>query len=422
MANGEKPRRHNASFQNANQLQQFENSLENLMLQIGVNRLQTDLVNEQRFDDYNFQNLVANFQMEEALRAYNHSANIYGLNQQAVDMEVAYQQQQIYSNADARLQELAYAQQDLDYQFAEDSINSSFQAANNSLMMKINQEQTLARDRQFGYEMQAQSIEQQNLRADATRELLQQKLATQKESGTAAASGRRGQSARLTQQSIESVAAIDQYSLYSQLDRGEESFAAITSNMADQKKSQDKIAAKERDKLTNDKDQIAQLFGLTVQEYEADTEKLGRMMIDTYSGIDAQLDLLAKQEFKSRIDLYARMPLPPRMPPRAKPPREIPYDKYTMPSRPIMMDHKVMGSAPKQEGRSGFGQFLGIAGLVAGAAGAVLTAGAALPVLAGAGGATGIAGSGIAFGANSGVWGAGLTGAGSVLGGLGTMF
>lgn len=411
MANGDKPRRHNASFQNANLAQQWENSLENLMLQIGVNRLQTDLVNEQRFDDYNFQNLLANFQMEEALRAYNHSANIYGLNQQAIDMEVAYQQQQIYSNADARLQELAYAQQDLDFQFAEDSINSSFQAANNSLMMKINQEQTLARDRQFGYDMQAQSIEQQNIKADARRELFQQTLNTQKESGRAAASGRRGQSARLTQQSIESVAAVDHYSLYSQLDRGDKSFAAVTSNMIDQKKSQDTIAAREKDKLANDKDQIAQLFGLTVQQYEADTEKLGRMMIDTYAGIDAQLDLLAKQEFKSRIDLYARMPLPPRMPPRAKPPREIPYDKYTMPSRPIMMSHKVMGSAPKQPKQSGFGQFLSIAGMVAAGVGTVLTAGAAAPAFMAAAPAAAAA---------QGIWGASLTAGGSILGGLGS--
>lgn len=408
MANGEKPRRHNASFQNANQLQQYENSLEDLMLQIGVNQLQTDLVNEQRFDDYNFQNLVSNFQMEEALRAYNHSANIYGLNQQAVDMEVAFQQQQIYSNADARLQELAYAQQDLDFQFAEDSITSAFQTANNSLMMKINQEQTRARGRQFGYEMQAQSIEQQNNKADARRELFQQTLNTQKESGRASASGRRGQSALLTQQSIEAVAAVDHYSLYSQLDRGDKSFAAVTSNMIDQKKSQDTIAARERDKLANDKDQIAQLFGLTVQEYEADTEKLGRMMIDTYTGIDSQLDLLAKQEFKSRIDLYARMPLPPRMPPRAKPPREIPYDKYTMPSRPIMMDHKVMGSTPSRPKQSGFGQFLSIAGMVAAGVGTVLTAGAAAPGLA------------AATAASMGTWGAGLSAGGSILGGLGS--
>ncbi len=39
MANGDKPRRHNASFQNANQIQQYENNLENLMLQIGQNYL-----------------------------------------------------------------------------------------------------------------------------------------------------------------------------------------------------------------------------------------------------------------------------------------------------------------------------------------------------------------------------------------------
>ena len=213
MANGEKPRRHNASYQNANSIQKHENTIENILLNAGVNILQTDLINEQRFDDYNFQNLVANFQMEEALRAYDKSANIYGLNQQAIDMEVAYQTNQIYSNADARLKELAYAQQDLDFAFARDSINSSFQAANNSLMMKINQEQTLARDRQFGYDMQAQSLEQENAKADARRELLKQSLETQKASGTAAASGRRGQSARLMEQSIESVAAIDQLSL-----------------------------------------------------------------------------------------------------------------------------------------------------------------------------------------------------------------
>jgi hypothetical protein len=407
MANGEKPRRHNASFQNANSIQQYENSLENLMLQIGVNKLQTDLVNDQRSDDYNFQNLVSNFQMEEALRAYNHSANIYGLNQKAVDMEVAYQTNQIYSNADARLQELAYAQQDLDFQFAEDSINSSFQAANNSLMLKINEEQTRSRGRQFGADMKAQSIEQTAAKAEGRRNLLKQSLETQQQVGQAAASGRRGQSARLMKQSIESVAAIDHYSLYSQLERGEGSFKNVTSNLADQKKSADYIAERERDKVLNDKDKIAQLFGLTVQQFEADTEKLGRMMIDTYAGIDSQLDRLAQQEFQTRIDLFAKMPLPPRMPPRAKPPREIPYDKYTLPSRPIMMDHKVMGSAPEQPKQSGFGQFLGIAGTIAAGVGTVLTAGAAAPAFAGSAAAMG-------------AWGAGLSAGGSILGGLGS--
>ena len=71
------------------------------------------------------------------------------------------------------------------------------------------------------------------------------------------------------------------------------------------------------------------------------------------------------------------------------------------------MDHKVMGSTPSRPRQSGFGQFLSIAGMIAGAAGTVLTAGAAAPAFA-------------ASAASMGAWGAGLTAGGSILAGLGS--
>ena len=404
MAKGDKPRQHAVSLNNANSLLGFENSLDNLIFQIASNRLSTDLSNQQLFDNYNYQNMLANFQMEDQLRAYNHSKNIYGLNQQAIDMEVGFQQQQIYDNADARLQELAYAQQDLDFSFARDSIENNFNQANNSLLLKINQEQTNQRNRQFGTDMKSASIEQNQAKADARRSLLTSSLKTQAETGAAQASGRRGQSAQMQQQSIESVAAIDHYALYSQLERGESAFNNTATGMVNQKASEDFIASKEQDKILNDKDQLAQLFGLTVQQYEADTEKLGRMMIDTYAGIETQLDRLAQQEFESRVELYAKMPLPPRMPERAKPPNKIPYDKYAFPTQPFFMDHKTMAAAQSAPKRSGLSTALGIGSMILGAAGTVLTARAAAPAI---------------FGANAAVWGAGLSGTSSILGGLG---
>ena len=374
MANGEKPRKHNNSLQNAGQLQGFENLFEDTLLNKAVSDLRTNLTNEQRFEEYSLQNELYNFQMQKEIEAYKRSLESYGLNQQAIDMEVAYQQQQIYSDADARLQELAYLQQDLDFSFAEETIKSSFATANNSLALKINAEEAEKRNRQFGAEMRARSIEQTEAKAEGRRNLLKQTLETQREAGNAAASGRRGQSARLTKQSIESVAAIDHYSLYSQLQRGEGAFQNITSNIAAQKKSDDFIGKRQRDKLLNDKDELAQLFGLTVEQYEADTEKLGRMMIDTYAGIQSQLDRLAKDEFRSRVELFSRMPMEPMMPPRAKPPREIPKDKFTLPSKPIFMDHKTMASMPKQEKPSGFQSFLGIGSAVLGIGATVLGA------------------------------------------------
>lgn len=402
MANGDKAGKHTASLNNANQLQGYENAWDQLVFQIASNRLSTNLMNEQRSDDFNFQNMLANFQMEEQLRAYNHSRNIYGLNQKAIDMEVAYQQQQIYSNADARLQELKFAQQDLDFSFARDTIENTFNQANNSLLLKINQEQTDQRDRQFGTDMKTASIEQTQAKADARRSLLTSTLKTQAEAGSAQAAGRRGQTARMQKQSIDSVAAIDHYALHTQLERGETSFSNTTTGMVNEKASADKTAGLQRDKLQNDRDQLAQLFGLTVEQYEADTEKLGRMMLDTYAGIDTQIDRLAQQEFQSRVELYAKMPMPPRMAPRAKPPRKIPYDKYAFPKQPFFYDHNTMASSQRK--RSFLSTALGILGTVAGAAGTVLTAGAGAGVMS----------------ASAGVWGASLTGGGSIFNGLGS--
>jgi hypothetical protein len=414
MANGDKSRRRNASLQNVGSLQGYENDIQNLQHLIGVNRLETDLVNESRMDAFNFQNEVANFQYEEQIRQYDRQQHIYGLNQNAIDMEVAYQQQQIYDNVDAKLQELQYAQQDLDFGFAADSIKNNYAQANNSLQIKnnqleldINKEETIQRGRQFGTDMKDMSVKQTAEKAEARRNLLKSSLETQARAGNALASGRRGQSAMMMAQSIESVAAIDHYALYTQLERGEGSFDNVVKGTVNKRKSDDKIAGVQReqlgvqrDTLINNKREMAQLFGLTVEQYEADTEKLGRMMVDTVSSIDSQLNRLSQQEYQSRINLYARMPLPPRMAPRAKPPREIPYDKYALPTDPFRMDHNVMGAAPEQKKQSGFGSFLQIAGTIAGVAGTVLTAGATGPGAAMA-------------------WGAGLSGGGSVLKGLG---
>lgn len=442
MANGDKSRRRNASLQNVNTLQGYENQWDQLIHEMGINRLETDLVNESRMDAYNFQNETANFQYEELIRQYDRQRHIYGLNENAIDMEVAYQQQQIYDNVDAKLQELAYAQQDLDFSFAAESIKNNYAQANNELALKTNKqellinkyrekdnwlqvannwEQTDQRGRQFGTDMKDMSVRQTAEKAEARRNLLKSSLETQAKAGNAQASGRRGQSARMLEQSIESVAAIDHYALYTQLERGEDSFDNIVQGTTNKKKSDDtqagiqrkqlgvqrgiigserKVLHNQRDRLKNNKREMAQLFGLTVEQYEADTEKLGRMMVDQVSSIDSQLNRLSQQEYTSRINLYAKMPLPPRMAPRAKPPREIPDDKYAFPTDPFRMDHNVMGAAPEQKKPSAFSSFLGIAGTIAGVAGTVLTAGAAGPGVAAA-------------------WGAGLSGGGSVLKGLG---
>ncbi len=417
MAQGDKSRRRSSSLQNAGTLQGYENSVQDLQLRIGENRLSTDLLNEARSDAYDFQNLIQNSQFEEQIRQYNQQQHLYGLNENAIDMEVAYQQQQIYDNVDAKLQELQYAQQDLDFDFAAQSIKNNYAQANNSLQLKnnrqelaINKEETIQRGRQFGTDMRDMSAKQTEEKADARRKLLQSSLETQAKAGNALASGRQGQSASMLNQSIESVAAIDHYALYTQLERGEGSFDNIVSGTTNKKASDDKLSGikkkqigLQRDNLQNNKREMAQLFGLTVEQYEADTEKLGRMMVDQVSSIDSQLNRLSQQEYQSRINLYAKMPLPPRMAPRAKPPREIPYEKFAFPTDPFRFDHNAMGAAPEQKKQSGFGTFLQVAGTIAAIGGTVLTAGAAAPGAA----------------AWMGTAGAGLSGGGSILSGLG---
>lgn len=417
MANGDKSRRRNSSLQNVGGLQGFENLVQDYQLRTSENILSTDLLNEARSDAYDFNNLIQNYQFEEQIRQYDQQQHLYGLNENAIDMEVAFQQQQIYDNVDAKLQELQYAQQDLDFDFAAQSIKNNYAQANNSLQLKnnrqelaINKEETIQRGRQFGTDMRDMSAKQTEEKAAARRKLIQSSLETQAKAGNALASGRRGQSAMMLNQSIESVAAIDHYALYTQLERGEGSFDNIVSGTTNKKASDDKLAGIrkkqigiQRDNLINNKREMAQLFGLTVEQYEADTEKLGRMMVDQVSSIDSQLNRLSQQEYQSRINLYAKMPLPPRMAPRAEPPREIPYEKRAFPTDPFRMDHNSMGAAPEQKKQSGFGTFLQIAGSIAAIGGTVLTAGAAAP------GAT----------AAMGMWGAGLSGGGSILSGLG---
>lgn len=548
MADGKEPRKHNSAYQNTISAQAYENAMDNWVLQTAINRQATDLLNEQRKDDYNFQNEQFNFQMDEQIRAYEHSKNIFDRNAEAVDMEVQFQKDQIYSNADSRLQELYYQQGDLDAAYARDSINNSFNAGNLSLSIKqndleqqqrtdrfgtdlalnafnqqaradqfgtnmelnrlsqqarteqyntnlkinsldqqlrtdafntsmlLNDQDTAARNNQFGADMKAQSRQISQEQAEGRVELLQASLAADASEASSLASGKRGQTAALQAKAIQTAASINQGALMDQLRRGVGSFADVTTTLTTSKQIADKTSSIERSqlektyktesdinkaqrdqlkmsykteteisntersqlekrfetdtgiskaersqleksyttetqvntnnrkKLENDQAQQAALFGLTVEEYTADTEKLGRMMLDTYSGIDSELERLAQQEFQTRTELYSRMPLPPRMPPRAKPPREIPYEKLAKPTPAPFYDKNTMGTMPEQKQQSGFGTFLSIAGAVAGVAGTVLTAGAALPGAA----------------AGMGMWGAGLSGGGSILGGLGS--
>ena len=396
MANGDKPRRHAAAYNNRINAWQYEQAIRNHAVEVANDRTITDLRNQNNYDQWAFQQEVRNFEIEEQLRVYNKAMEIYGLNQSAIDQEVQFQTDQIYSTADARLQEPYYEQQDLEFDFAREQIESNFALADNILQtknvemahaMKINQDRQ--RDRQFATDMAQQTDQMTDAKASARVELLKNTLQTNAEKGTASASGRRGQSANALNQSIEAVAAIDQYSLISDLERGDASFKKVTGNVVYQKSEQDKISAKEKRSLRNNKKQLQNnkkklqtLFGLTVQEFEADTEKLGRMMVDTYAGIDSQLARLAQQEFQSRVDLYAKSPLPPRIGPRAKPPREIPYTQFAEPRVPPFMPYKAAGStAPKQKGPSG----LSIAAVIGGG---ILTAAApfAAPALAAGGG------------------------------------
>jgi len=403
MANGQEPRKHNAAYQNTIGAQAYENALDDWVLQTAVNRQATDLINEQRKENFNFQEEQFNFQMDEVIRAYEHSKNIFDRNSEAVDMEVQYQKDQIYNTADSRLQELSYQQDDLESQFARDSINNAFQAGNTRLGLKINEQERVARENDFASSMQQQTNQLTQAQAQGRADLLKQSLAKQAAAGEAAASGRRGKSAATQDRAIRAAATIDQAALMDQLVRGQGSFKDVTTSLVSTKKTGDKIGSLQRDKIKNDQKQQAALFGLTVEQYTADTEKLGRMMLDTYAGIDSQLDRLAQQEFQTRTELYAKMPLPPRMPPRAKPPREIPYEKYAKPTPAPFMDKNTMATTPQPQKQSGLGTFLSIAGAVVGVAGTVLTAGAALP-----GAAAGL-----------GMWGAGLSGGGSILSGLG---
>lgn len=403
MADGKEPRKHNAAYQNTISAQAYENAMDDWVLQTAVNRQATKLLNEQRKDNFNFQEEQFNFQMDEQIRAYEHSKNIFDRNSEAVDMEVQYQKDQIYSNADARLQELSYQQDDLDSQFARDSINNAFQAGNLALGLKINEQERVARENDFASSMQQQTNQLTQAQAQGRVDFLKASLAKDAAAGESKASGRRGRTARTQTNAIKTAASIDQAALMDQLIRGQGSFKDVTTSLVATKKTGDKIGSLQRDKIENDQQQQAALFGLTVEQYTADTEKLGRMMLDTYAGIDSQLDRLAQQEFQTRTELYSKMPLPPRMPPRAKPPREIPYEKYAKPTPAPFMDKNTMATTPQPKKQSGFGTFLSIAGSLVGLGATVLTGGAAAGV----------------FGAGAAAWGGGLAAGGSILRGLG---
>lgn len=416
MANGDKSRRNSASFNNFGTLLGKQNEYNDTRLRTGLNVLKVDQLNEQRRDDYNFNNQLANYRTEEDIRRYDHSQGIYNLGQKAIKGEAKYQRNQVYKDTDAKLQEFGYQQDDLDFDFARESIKNNFDQANNKLALNdnrqnlrinrqddlANQEQTKLRGQQFGTDMKDMSAKQTQEKADARRKLLKSTLETQAKAGNALASGRRGQSASLLNQSIESVAAIDHYALHTQLQRGDDSFANITQGVTNKKKSEDTQAGIQRKKfglqrnqlqnkrknLMNEQKEMAQLFGLTVEQYTADTEKLGRMMLDTYDSIGSQLEDIDRKVFKESVNLFAKMPLPPRTAPRALPPRELDYDKLVLPDDPIRYDHNIQGSVQQPKKKSGLAQAAGFLSIGLGVASQFVAPGnPSLAIALGGGGA-----------------------------------
>jgi len=132
------------------------------------------------------------------------------------------------------------------------------------------------------------------------------------------------------------------------------------------------IASSEKAKqvTANKKAEIAEMLGLTLEEYESETDQLSDMLMDTVGNFETVIDSIKNDALKERVKLYNGMALPPRSASLPLDPlKPIELGEYMAPIRPYLPDQDTfIGPTPPSQNKGGgfLSAGLGIAAAVAG--------------------------------------------------------
>ena len=403
-----------AAYQNTLAANQYKAQLNDYNAAVANDKFAVDLTNKQRDDAWNQQEGLRQLKITQAAEVYEKDDAVYQQGLKFVDRayDNAVTQEELGLNQ--KLMQLMYQSDDLDRAYTRDALGAAYKTKQVDFMIQQNdidnQLLTIQRNRtgeQFGSAMEAQSQKLSAEAAETRLGILQSTLKGQADAGAAAASGRRGKTASKAQSAAVTAASIDQGALTDALQRSTFSFKNVTTNLTNNKKYDDLTNRKQKDKLLSQgqslrsqRDEIETMLGLTAEQYESDTEKLGQMMLDQEQQFKNAIASLDNKRFNSKSQLYASKLLPPKFADAAPRPSKIEYTNFAKPQPPQHVKKGMLAGAPASNSPSTASTVLGIlgtglavAGAFAGPAGWSANTGAALT------------GSGIAVGGLAQLWG-----------------
>lgn len=346
-----KIRKETNAYATANDLQGYSNAWYNYFATQANNQQNADLQNAQLLQQWGYQTELQQLSFQNQLAAWDRSEQAYAQNLELIDYSAQLGQDQINLQLDQKLRELTFMQDDLDRGWFKTQHESAM------AMHALEMEDTRSMQ-QFGDTSFQQSAAIKDKAADAKYEMLKASVKGNQEKGEAAASGRRGNTARKVTQSAATQAAIDKGKVSSDLYRASLSFknaaaSARTSRNTDLKD----IVAKE--------ESVQTLLGLAKEQYESDTTQLGMMLMDTYQQAEFDMKKLDLQVFAKQSELASNRMLPPRVPLDIPRPFKIPTPHLVKPVKPIHRN-KYIGagvSGPSQPGQSTASSIFSLGGM-----------------------------------------------------------
>lgn len=359
MGKQSKAKKAQSNYTNANSLLGYNQQLN----QYEANQLNDSnmaaLRDQQALDQYDRDVDLQNLQFQNQLDAFDRSEQAFhqGLGMLDDATQLAYDQENLL--LDQKLKELAFSKDDLDRGWLQTQLESQF--AMQQLQLKDETEEAT-----FASNSKAASIDQKQKAADAKYEYLQASMKGDAEAGQANAAGRRGTSARKTNNSAVMQASMDKGKIASDLYNGSLSYK----NTASQLSAQRKLGMKG---FASGQKNIESMLGISSEQFESDTKQLGMMLKDQFKQSEYNMSKIELKGFNSKAQLYESRPLPPKKPPALPKPYKTPTTNYVKPLPPVHADKGISGGygGGSPESASTASSILGFGGAAMGAVAAI---------------------------------------------------
>ena len=318
-----------SNYTNANSLLGYNQQLNQYEANILNDENSATLRDEQALQAYDRNVDLQNLQFQNQLEAFDRSEQAFHQGLGIVDeaTNLAYDQENLL--LDQKLKELAFSKDDLDRGWLKTQVESQF--AMQQLELK---DQTA--EATFASNMQNTSNEMRQNSADAKYKFLEASMKGDAAAGQANASGRRGTSARKTNNSAVMQASMDKGKIAADLYNGSLSYKNTASSLSSQRK----LGMKGRN---DEQKNIETMLGISSEQFNSDTKQLGMMLKDQFKSSEYNMSKIQIKGYNATAALYQQRPLPPKKPPALPKPFKTPTTNYVKPLPPVHASKGISG-------------------------------------------------------------------------------